>query len=149
VIAVRPANITPADTSTGERVLLADAIRARHARTTTLEIDYEAASTEIRAVLNAAAHADIVIVGTLCADQDATQAALVGELIQCGQQPIVAALRTPYDLRAFPQIETYLCTYSYRPVSTEALTRVLFGEIEARGVLPCTIPGSSTEAVLT
>ena len=71
----------------------------------------------------------------------------VCQAVPFGKQPVVVSLRTPYDLRAFPQIETYLCAYSYRPVSTEAAARVLFGEIEARGVLPCTIPGASTETV--
>ena len=85
-----------------------------------------------------------MIIGTVCADQDPAQGALVRELIRQGKQPIVVALRTPYDLRAFTEVETYLCAYSYHPVSVEAVARVLFGEIEARGILPCTIPGSAT-----
>ena len=147
VITVHPVNITPADTSLGERILLAEAIRARHARTTTLEIDYQA--DQITGVIEAAANADVVIIGTICADQDPSQAALVRELHRLGKQPMVVSLRTPYDLRAFPEIENYLCAYSYRPTSVEAVARVLFGEIEARGVLPCTIPGVSPEAVQT
>ena len=147
VITIRPTNITPADTSRGEKILLADAIRTRHPRTVGLEIDYQAPASQITDTLNAADDADIVIVGTNFADQDVSQADLVRELHSRGKQPIVVSLRTPYDLRAFPQIETYLCAYSDRPVTTEAIARVLFGEIEARGVLPCTIPGSSTEAV--
>jgi len=147
VITIRPTNITPADTSLGEKILLADAIRARHPRTVGLEIDYQAPASQISDTLNAASEADIVIVGTNFADQDASQAILVNELHRRGKRPIVVSLRTPYDLRAFPQIETYLCAYSDRPVTTEAIARVLFGEIEARGVLPCTIPGSSTETV--
>lgn len=143
VITVRPVNITPADTSTGESIPLADAVRARHPRTTAYTLDYQASSSDVGDVLNATAGADLIIVGTVCADQDVAQAALVRELIRQGKRPVVVSLRTPYDLRAFPEVETYLCAYSYRPVSVEAVARVLFGEIEARGVLPCTIPGSS------
>jgi beta-N-acetylhexosaminidase len=145
VITVRPTNITPADTSAGETIDLAAAIEKRHRRVTGLEIDYQAAASAIHPTLEAAERADLVIVGTVCADQDDTQAALVRELYRRGKQPIVISLRTPYDLRAFPEVETYLCAYSYRPVSTEAIARVLFGEIEARGVLPCTIPGNLAE----
>lgn len=141
VITVRPVNLTPADTSEGERIALADAIRARHRRTTALEIDYQASSGAVTEALDAVADADLVVVGTICADQDMGQAALVRELHQRGQHPVVVALRTPYDLRAFPEIGTYLCAYSARPAATEAVARVLFGEIEARGVLPCTLPG--------
>jgi beta-N-acetylhexosaminidase len=57
----------------------------------------------------------------------------------------VIALRTPYDLIAFPMIETYLCAYGIRAVTTEAVARVLFGEIEARGALPCPIPDISLD----
>lgn len=141
VITVRQVNLTPADTSAGEHIALADAIRARHPRTTAYEIGYRASSSDITDVLDAVVDADRVVVGTICADQDLGQAALVRELHQRGQRPIVVALRTPYDLRAFPEIETYLCAYSARPAATEAVARVLFGEIEARGVLPCTLPG--------
>ncbi len=145
VITVRPTNITPADTSAGETIDLAAAIEKRHQRVTGLEIDYQATTSAIQRTLEAAEPADLVIIGTVCADQDEAQAALVRELQRRGKHPIVISLRTPYDLRAFPEIETYLCAYSYRPVSTEAIARELFGEIEARGVLPCTIPGNLAE----
>jgi beta-N-acetylhexosaminidase len=148
VITVRPTNITPADTSEGEKINLAETIQARHPRVTALEFDYQAPIRDINPILEASENADIVIVGTVCADQDETQAVLVRELHRRGKQPIVISMRTPYDVRAFPEIDTYLCAYSYRPVTTEAIARVLFGEIEARGVLPCTIPGGSKETVL-
>ncbi|MCC6801910.1 MAG: beta-N-acetylhexosaminidase [Anaerolineae bacterium] len=141
VITVRQVNLTPADTSAGEQVALAEAIRQRHRRTTAYEISYQASSGEVSEVLDAVAVADHIIVGTICADQDIGQAALVRELYRRGQHPVVVALRTPYDLCAFPEIGTYLCAYSARPAATEAVARVLFGEIEARGVLPCTLPG--------
>jgi beta-N-acetylhexosaminidase len=121
-------------------------VRARHLHTAGYEINYSAPASEVAALVSAVAAADTVIVGTICADQDASQAALVRELHRAGKQPIVIALRTPYDLRAFPEIETYLCAYSIRAVSTEAVVRVLFGEIEARGVLPCSIPGIAGSA---
>ncbi|MCZ2096942.1 MAG: glycoside hydrolase family 3 C-terminal domain-containing protein, partial [Anaerolineae bacterium] len=141
VITVHQVNLTPADTSAGEQVALAEAIRARHRRTTAREIAYQASSSEVTEALDAVADADVVVVGTICADQDMGQAALVRELYRRGQHPVVVALRTPYDLCAFPEIGTYLCAYSARPAATEAVARVLFGEIEARGVLPCTLPG--------
>ncbi len=146
VITAQPVDLTPADTSSSATIRLAEAIRARHLRTTDYEINYNAPASEVSTLVSAVAAADTVIVGTICADQDASQAALVRELQRAGKQPIVVALRTPYDLRAFPEIETYLCAYSIRAVTTEAVARVLFGEIEARGVLPCSIPGIAGSA---
>jgi beta-N-acetylhexosaminidase len=141
VITVEPADLTPADTSSKVRIGLANAISRRHSRTTALEIPMHASDATIRAVLQLVADAQHVIVGTINADRDEGQAALIRALCEQGQQPIVIALRTPYDCIAFPMAQTYLCAYSIRPVSTEAVARVLFGEIEARGVLPCVLPG--------
>ena len=141
VITPQPANLTPADTSAFVTIALADAIRARHARTVHLELPRSASDAEVSAVLEATRDADVVVVGTIQAADDPAQAALVHALYARGGRPIVLALRTPYDLAVFPMVETYLCTYSIRPVSMEAAARVLFGEIPARGSLPCGIPG--------
>jgi beta-N-acetylhexosaminidase len=142
VITAAPEDLTPADTSSQVKIALADAIRSRHSRVTALELPHHAADADIRAVLVASESADAVIVGTIAADHDAGQAEVVRQLHARVQRPIVVALRTPYDLTAFPMIDTYLCAYSIRAVTTEAVARVLFGEMEAHGVLPCAIPGA-------
>lgn len=141
VITVQPVDLTPADTSSRVHVRLAEAVQARHTRTTAHEIPYGATPAAISETLQAAENADVIIIGTIDSDHDPGQAMLVQEFHRRGPSPIVVALRTPYDLRAFPQIETYLCAYSIHAVTTEAVARVLFGEIEARGTLPCAIPG--------
>lgn len=146
VITVRPADLTPADTSSMVKIRLAEFVQKRHANTVHLEISHQATEDEIRNLLDASADADTVIVGTINAEIYQGQAALVNALQARGQAPIVIALRTPYDLMAFPTLETYLCTYGIRPVSMEAVTRVLFGEIQAQGILPCQIP-NITEGV--
>jgi beta-N-acetylhexosaminidase len=107
-----------------------------------LELPHRATADAIAAILGATAQADHVIVGTIRAEHDASQSQLVQALCQRGQSPVVIALRTPYDVIGFPMVETYLCAYGIRPVTMEAVARVLFGEIEARGVLPCAIPNS-------
>lgn len=143
VIAVRPKNLTPADTSANVTIGLDAAIRDRHANTTGLAFDYGATDDAIRETLAAAQDAQHVIVGTLNASDDPAQAALVRALIERGQRPIVVALRTPYDLAAFPDVDAYLCTYSIRRVSIEAVAAALFGDFVPTGTLPCTIPTAS------
>jgi beta-N-acetylhexosaminidase len=91
-------------------------------------------------VVEAVKGVDIVIIGTINVDAGEAQAKLVQALHEAGHTPIVVALRTPYDLIFFPTVETYLCAYSIRPVTMEAIARVLFGEIAAKGVLPCSLP---------
>jgi beta-N-acetylhexosaminidase len=144
VITPQPVDLTPADTSSQVRIRLAEKIQQRHRRVQALELPHRAAADDIAAILDAAAQADHVIVGTISAEHDASQMQLVQTLCQRGQSPVVIALRTPYDVIGFPKVETYLCAYGIRPVSMEAVARVLFGEIAARGVLPCAIPDALT-----
>ncbi|HVO44509.1 MAG TPA: glycoside hydrolase family 3 C-terminal domain-containing protein, partial [Aggregatilineales bacterium] len=141
VITPTPTDLTPADTSSRVEILLAEAIRQRHPKVVAFELPPQASSEQIAAVAQAVAGAYQVIVGTINAVQDPSQANLVQALYQRGQPPIVVALRTPYDLTVFPMIKTYLCAYGIRPVTMEAVARVLLGEIEPTGILPCTIPG--------
>lgn len=60
-----------------------------------------------------------------------------------GDRLIVAAIREPYDIRLFPEVGTYLCTYGYRSCSLEALAEVMAGKIRPTGRLPVSIPGLS------
>ena len=53
---------------------------------------------------------------------------------------ITVALRMPYDLAAYLEASTYLCTYSILPPSMEALAEALFGRIACPGKLPVSIP---------
>ncbi len=141
VITAAPADLTPADSSSSVSVQLAEAVRKRHGHTTALQLPRGAGDAAVRDALQAAESAEVVLVGTINADQDAGQAELVRALLARGQQPIVVALRHPYDVRAFPHVTTYLCTYSIRSVSTEAAVGVIFGEIAPQGKLPCRVPG--------
>lgn len=141
VITVTPMDLTPADTSSGVTISLADAVQRRHNNILAMELPYRAADAKVREIINAVGLSRVVIVGTINADQDPAQAELVATLCNRGKRVIVVSMRTPYDITAFPMVETYLCAYGIRSVSTEAVARVLFGEIEATGVLPCAIPG--------
>ena len=139
VITPKPRDLTPADTSSVAHIGLADAIRRRHPRTQAYTL--APGDHQLGAILDATRGAAIVVVGTIAAEHDPEQAELVRALHARGPSPIVVALRTPYDLIAFPMIDTYLCAYGIRAVSTEAAARVLFGELAALGTLPCPIPG--------
>jgi beta-N-acetylhexosaminidase len=52
---------------------------------------------------------------------------------------VVIALRLPYDLELFPQVDTYLCTYSILDPSIKALAKALFGKIKLMGTLPVNV----------
>jgi beta-N-acetylhexosaminidase len=146
VITVRPADLTPADTSSQVDIVLAERIRARHANTIALEIAHNPDDAEIASVLQQVSQADTVIMGTITAEQYPQQAELVRQLHQQSKRLIVVSMRTPYDIVAFPEIETYVCAYGIRAVTCEAIARILAGEMQAQGQLPCKIPNIAPDS---
>jgi beta-N-acetylhexosaminidase len=95
---------------------------------------------EMKQVLDTAQGYKQVVFGTYNADVSEGQSALVNQLSQqSGILLIVAALRNPYDLVAFPQVKTYIACYENRPLMMKSLAKVLTGELKAQGKLPVTI----------
>lgn len=88
-----------------------------------------------------AEEADKVIVTTYTANTNAEQEAFVKALQDTDVPVIVTAIRNPYDLMVFPEVEGYLATYGDRDVSVHGLSRILVGEVQPSGTLPVTIPG--------
>ena len=146
VVTVRAGDLTPADTSSMARVRFAEQVAARHPRVIALDLPYRASAEDASAVVQAARDAAYVVVGTVDAASDPAQGAFLRALRDVGHEPVVVSLRTPFDLTAAPWLDTYLCAYGLREPNTEAAVRVLFGEIDARGVLPVAleVPAGAT-----
>ncbi len=140
VVVPRPIDLTPADTSSYVTPTLAQAVRALHANVDEFVVPHIPSDMDIAAVRDRMNDYDLIIVGTLNAFNQPPQAALVRTLLKCGPPVIVAALRMPYDLQAYPEAPTYLCTYSILEPSMGALAKVLWGQIPPRGRLPVAIP---------
>ena len=146
VIVPKPLDLTPADTSSYVTPQLAAAIRNYHPRVDEFVIPYAPQAADISAVLERVREYDLIVIGALNAYNQEGQSTLVRELLK-GQVPtIVVALRLPYDLMAFPEAPTYLCTYSILEPSMRALAKTLFGQNQARGRLPVSIPGLYSSA---
>jgi len=72
--------------------------------------------------------------------QDAP-AALLHEVVRTAAgKTVVAAMGNPYIAAQFPEIQTYLCTFSNAQVSELSAVKAMFGEIPMPGHLPVTIP---------
>ncbi len=77
----------------------------------------------------------------------ALQAGIVRALQEAaGDRLIVVALRDPYELADFPEIGTYVCSYSFRPCAAQAAAEALLGEIRAGGRSPVSVPGTDLKA---
>jgi beta-N-acetylhexosaminidase len=141
VVLPRLANLTPADTSSYVEHSLAEYVRGYHSATIAFETSADPSRAEVDDLLAQLTPTDVMLIGTVNACAQPGQAALVNAVLRRGRSTIVAALRLPYDLAAFPSAATYLCTYSVLAPSMKALAAVLFGAARAEGKLPVTIPG--------
>ena len=122
---------------------LAYQIAQRGASTTVYETGANPDDASITEAKTRATNNDLVVVTTNKAWASAGQQKLVQSLLDSGTPVIVVATRDPYDIAYFDSAPTYLATYSYRAVSMESLTRVLFGEVNPTGKLPVDIPAAS------
>jgi beta-N-acetylhexosaminidase len=134
-----PVNVTPADTTALYPPQLAAALRSRHPDVTDVVYSHHPERSEIAAVVEKARDHDLIILGTVTATPG--QVDLVSALLQLGKPMVTVALRTPFDLAAYPSSATHVCTYSAHRPSLDAFTSALFGDIPFKGHLPAAIPG--------
>jgi len=137
----RPADLTPADTSSYVAPALAGSIRTYHPNVDEFVVRQKPAASEIRALREVTAGYDLLIVGTISAHLQLEQATLVKELLATGVPAVTVAMRTPYDLSVYPEAKTHVCTYGIEPGALAALASALFGAIPFQGQLPVVIPG--------
>ena len=140
VIIPVPQDLTPADTSSYIQPKLAESIRAYHAQTDEFKIPYAPSMQETASVLEQAREYDFIVMGTINAYAEKKQAEFVRQLLQMGKPVIIIAMRLPYDLAAFPQAPTYVCTYSILEPSMRAVAKAVFGHSALTGRLPVSIP---------
>ncbi len=141
VVQPRPADLTPADTSSHVAPMLAHRIRSRHPGTEEVVVGSLPTADEIASVRAHALRFDIVILGTVAADRLPEQAALARSITADGGRCVTVALRTPWDVSAYPASDTHVCTFGILGPTMEATAAALFGDVPFRGRLPVEISG--------
>lgn len=136
----QPRNLTPADTSAYVTPQLAAALRRYHPCVDEFTTAHAPEDDEIAALRQRVAGYDLIVLGTINAAMQPQQAALARELLAAGVPTVTVALRTPYDLTAYPQATTHLATYSIHRPSLDALAGALFGQFTPTGQLPVRVP---------
>jgi beta-N-acetylhexosaminidase len=137
----KPQDLTPADTSSLIQPGLAPALRRYGRRVDSFVVAHAPSPVDIALLKEATATYDLLVVGTASAHLCPEQGAMVRELLTLAVPVVTVALRTPYDLLAYPQADTHACTYSLQPCAMEALAATLWGQASFQGRLPVTIPG--------
>lgn len=142
-----PRDLTPADTSSLVQPSLATALRAFHPNVDEIVTAHPPTAAEIATITARAGEWDAIVVGTISATPGSTQAALVEALLASGKPVVTVALRTPWDLAAYPRAGTHVATYSILGESMDALAAALFGRAAFPGRLPVRLePGARTGA---
>ncbi|ORY00864.1 glycoside hydrolase [Basidiobolus meristosporus CBS 931.73] len=121
-----------------------NSLQKRHSNIKFISFDGTACdrtTPESKAIDEEVEKATVIIVSTANANLYDFQPTLVNRIIQTGKQVVCVAVINPYDIMTFPDVQSYIVTYEYSPPAYESATKVLFGEIEAKGKLPVTIPG--------
>ena len=118
-------------------------------RVETIVLDERSSEAEMRAALEGAAQADLVVVslyGRVRTGQsnsgalpDPGQRVLL-QLIERKAPLVGISFGNPYLLMNFPQLETYLVAYGDMPTLQRAAARAIVGEIDVTGKLPITLP---------
>lgn len=96
-------------------------------------------STQIQNITELAKDYEQVVV----AFENATvsQGQLTTTLFADNPSLVVVALRNPYDILRFPEVETYICVYGYLDATVYAIIDYLSGGFNATGVLPVIVNG--------
>lgn len=120
--------------------MLADLLKDEQIQAEAYTTGTSPSKEEIAQAVSKAEHADVILITTYTANTNEQQQKLVQALQDTGKKTIVAGMRNPYDLMAFPEVDAFLDTYSYMDVSVAALSRVITGEVNPSGKLPVAIP---------
>lgn len=67
---------------------------------------------------------------------------LIEDLVRVNSKTVIVSLGSPYLLKEFPDVPSYICAYGDSDVSIEASLKALTGKISFKGKLPVTVaPG--------
>lgn len=120
----------------------------------TIRIGRKATDAAYRNALQRARNASAVVLTTyvevlsgskalsLNENQQAFVRRLASEL-PSGTPLIMISFGTPYLIRHFPEIPTYLCTYGSSPLSEDAVVKALLGSLRPKGRLPVSLRTSA------
>ena len=128
---------------------LAADLKTRASSVKTVRLDPRSTREETKAAVEAAKDADVVLVSLFVRTRSGQGKITVPEpgrnalpqLLLLGKPVVTVSFGSPYLLRDFPDLPTYLCAWGGQDVSQAAAVQALFGETAIGGKLPITIPG--------
>ena len=135
------------------------ALKARRGDATVFYVDNTLALPLSSEILQAVKDAGRVVVAAYVTPVAAKQVRVNGKLVNTVGLPqntgallsqildvaaaktAVVAMGNPYMAQSFPNVQTYICTFSAASSSELSAVKALFGELKPAGKLPVTLPG--------
>jgi beta-N-acetylhexosaminidase len=137
VVEPRPRDLTPADTTSWLPAGgLAEALRTRLTGVDGLVVDPPIPDSDIEHIVSSVGPDDLVVLGTVDALGEPSQAALARALVAAGRAVVAVALRAPWDADAYPELGTVLATYGIQAPTLRALAAAITGAAPITGRLP-------------
>jgi beta-N-acetylhexosaminidase len=113
-----------------------------------IRTDPRTTKEEYEAILSSASEFDSIVLapfvkraalkGTVALPEKQTE--FIRKMIAKDKPVAVIAFGSPYLIRQFSEVQTYVVTYAIEDVAQQAAVRVLFGEVPFAGKLPVSIP---------
>ncbi len=143
--------VVASDLETSPGAVFQAELRRRFLTARTASVDPRTSDALVTGIVKTASASDVIILSTLVRVISGrgtialpeNQRTLIDQLIATGKPIIWLAFGNPYLLRLYPQVPTYICTFSYSDVSQIAAAKALAGEIPITGRMPVSIPGCS------
>ena len=100
-----------------------------------------ASAAELEELIEPLRDAELILIGTYNLQHHPAWADRL-DALAAGNEVVLIALSSPYDLLQVPHAATCICTYSSSAASMEALAELLSGTLTPRGRLPVELPGA-------
>ncbi len=141
--------VIAADDDAVEGIALIPEIGRRAPRAKIVRLDPRTTKDEYEKVLDDAKKFDSIVIapfvkraalkGTVALPENQTK--FVREMLGLNKPIAVIAFGSPYLIRQFPEVKTYVVTYAIEEVAQTAAARTMFGEVPFQGKLPVSVPG--------
>ncbi|MED1202278.1 glycoside hydrolase family 3 protein [Heyndrickxia acidicola] len=128
----------PAAANTQE---LAGLLRDKGFNIESIETTTSPSADQTQNAIDQSKNADVIVIPTYNANTNSAQKAFVQGLEKTEKPIVIAAMRNPYDIMAFPEVNANILTYGNGEISTRALAKAIAGEVNPEGRLPVSIPG--------
>jgi beta-N-acetylhexosaminidase len=147
---VKDSGILPLNASPEDKIVvvgnsyiesMVDEVKKHHQNMTVIKASKPLSQEELQKVKDA----KFVILGTHTSNvsgrlPSSSQMQLANQIIVAAAGPVIGVgIRNPYDIMAYPEIDSYLVQYGFRQASFEAMVNTIFGKNAPTGKLPVTI----------